>query len=349
MFWDWFEQCPFRQNDDGVRVKLNCEQMEDRCNPADITGWQMFVNTPNEDIVAGDKTVSLREAVEWSNTHPPGAGNRNLIEFASGLKGKTILLKNADLDIQEPTRILGLGSTALTVSRDATTGSFRLFHVQAGGSLAIEKLKLTGGEVAAKGYGGAILSDGTSLTVTQCEIKGNAVLSDASTGLSAGGGIYASAGTVTINGFSTVSGNSADRGGGVAVASSVTLNITESAIATNTATRKGGGVYADGGPVTIDKSQVAANTAADGGGVYATGATVLTLKGGTEIKDNEATGYGGGVYIGGQKIVYSGVTIGDNKAPVGQGDGVYRYKAARDGDDKTGVKWVLGDAELFVQ
>ena len=348
MFRDWFDRLPPRQSEDGVRVRLNCEQMEDRCNPADITSPNMFVTTPQDVSNPADGLVSLREAVDWSNTHAPGAGNRNKIEFAPFLKNNPITLKGTEggrLVLSQDTYVKADNRAWYTVTRDAATGTFGLFQVSSGVAATFEGLTLKGGLAPNGEGGGAILSSG-NLSVFACDVRGNAAPLDAGGLGGFGGGIKGLAESITLNG-TTVADNTAAYGGGVAASLATTLSVTNSAVSINTATKYGGGVYAGTGKVTIDNTQIAANTADLGGGGIRVDGGELTLKGGSQLFDNTTNGYGGGVYITGGKIVYVQVTIGDNKAPAGKGDGVYRAGTVREGFDFINVQW-KNDVEVSV-
>jgi hypothetical protein len=109
---------------------------------------------------------------------------------------------------------------------------------------------------------------------------------------SAGGGIYNSAGTVTLTN-STVSDNRAVRGGGI---------------------------HNDAGTVTLINSTVSGNTATeDGGGVYELGPTTatthlnnVTITGNTADADGDNSGDGGGIFNAGVLHVKNTIMVGNN-------------------------------------
>jgi predicted outer membrane repeat protein len=107
---------------------------------------------------------------------------------------------------------------------------------------------------------------------------------------SAGGGIFSIEGPVTLNGSSSVSGNTARRGGGILSQGAVTLN-GSSSVSGNTARRRGAGIFIRNslGAVTLaDLSSVTGNTARlHGGGIFNDGGTVDACN---SIGANEWTG-----------------------------------------------------------
>jgi predicted outer membrane repeat protein len=100
-------------------------------------------------------------------------------------------------------------------------------------------------------FGGGILA-GSTVTLTNSTVSGNAAASGD------GGGIYAS-GTVTLTN-STVSGNTAASGDGGGIWAGSGATIRNSTIAFNTA-NNGGGIYRNNGTIDIGNSIVAQNTA----------------------------------------------------------------------------------------
>ena len=106
-----------------------------------------------------------------------------------------------------------------------------------------------------------------------------------------GGAIWASSGYVTVKN-SVFTGNSADNGGAVFVGSDASLTLTNSDFTQNVAAYGGGGVYADGS-LTITGGTFQENSAATGGALFNRGTLALEN---CVVNDNDATGWGGGVY-----------------------------------------------------
>jgi hypothetical protein len=181
---------------------------------------------------------------------------------ASGVSG-TILLTSGELQIfTDGITINGPGAGTLAVNG---SGSSRVFENFALGYITISGFTITNGR--SDGGGGIRNSaaypniGGSSLTVTNCAISGNAA--------DYGGGILGS----LIISNSTISGNSAMYGGGI-------CNL--------------------GGGVRISNSTISGNMAeVDGGGVYNSGALgefVFSIIENTTISANSASGHGGGIY-----------------------------------------------------
>ena len=109
----------------------------------------------------------------------------------------------------------------------------------------------------AAGHGGGIDVNGSTATITKCNIKGNRAGYD-------GGGIYNTSGTVTVTN-SVITGNTADQqaansdGGGIYSAVDTT-NIYNSTIAGNYATGTGGGLKVVSGTTTVRNSIIHSNT-----------------------------------------------------------------------------------------
>lgn len=184
----------------------------------------------------------------------------------------------------------------------------------------------------ARGNGGGIASEeGNVLNVSGSTIQGN-------TGNN-GGGIHfgerfetTAPTTATITDTKILDNKATgSQGGGVYVATNSTATLTNSTVAGNETTSMGGGICGSLGNIALDNVQVENNkvTATDGmgGGVFLqgnhNGAGTLTLKNGTNIKNN-AAGYGGGVFLKGDAKLNSDgadgrVTISNNTAAIGAG------------------------------
>ena len=181
--------------------------------------------------------------------------------------------------------------------------SFRIFLVTAPGNLTLNRLTITGGNVAAPG-GGIFNVEGT-LTLNHSTVTGNA-----SGGMMAAGGGIASGtfgtgpiGTTTLN-FSQVNGNTTSGSAGGILNHGGTLILNFSQVNGNTANggpMAGAGGIANGGTAAIKGSVVAGNTApgAAGGGILNHGVMTITLSkvtGNTAPADSAGDqGIGGGI------------------------------------------------------
>jgi hypothetical protein len=191
----------------------------------------------------------------------------------------------------------GLSLSGSTVANNSATTNGGGILVQSSESIA--NSKITGNAVLASGAlggGGGIFAAGT-LTVANSSISGNTV---AITGTnSGGGGIYTSDGSTGLTMTqSTVSGNS----------------VTGSAV--GTPTRNGGGGIYEQGPATISNSTIAGNrSSVDGGGLDATSNTIYNVQL-TQVTlfQNAASGNGGNLALGGDKLMFANSIIAGGSA-----------------------------------
>jgi hypothetical protein len=123
-------------------------------------------------------------------------------------------------------------------------------------------------------------------------VHANTAVSSGDGGNGVGGGLFVSAGTVTLSGSSSVTGNIAGAGGGIANSSTVTMEDTSS-VRGNTAANddpdqlsEGGGIWSSGTVVMEDSSSVTRNHATgDGGGVY-NNASIFTVNDSAAVHGN---------------------------------------------------------------
>jgi hypothetical protein len=271
---------------------------------------------------------SLRQALADAN-------DGDTINFDPALNGQTIMLTTAELVIDNDVTILGAGPNLLTVARSSQT-QFRIFHVMPGYDATIEGLHITGGSVNLGSYGGAVLNDHASLTISNCSLTtssstyGGAIDNDGSGGDA----------TLTVLN-SSVSGNHAVQAGGGIYNNAGTLTITNSAVGTNTAfysdigyaVGDGGGIYNSGGTLTITNSAVNNNLAGvtdpfpagTGGGIASYGNGTLTITNST-IRGNQGYVAGGGIAGGGtitnSTISGNGASAQHDGQPWGRGGGI---------------------------
>jgi len=185
---------PVRQASD-LRARLLVQALEGRIAPA------TFNVTNVNDSGAG----SLRQAILDANA----AGTTDVIEFdASFNTARTINLTSGELLIADAVSITGLGASLLTVRRDPSATTFRVFHVDAPDVAAvnISRMTISGGRTAAND-GAALLMFNDAVTLDGVVITGNTSGSEggaiAVASVNSGGG-----GSLTIRN-STISGNAA--------------------------------------------------------------------------------------------------------------------------------------------
>jgi hypothetical protein len=240
----WRRHRPARAVKPAYPTRPRLEGLEDRCVPS----IDMVTNLSGSDSVSGSLPFMVAHAL-------PG----DTILFAANLNGGTIILDNT-LDINTNLTIEGAGS-AITVNG----GGNRVFLIEAGHSVNIDALTITGGVAPTSGVGGGIFNYG-SLSLTDSTVTANHA--------AFGAGIFnATAATMTMSG-DTVNNNATTGGTGGGILNEGTLTITDSTIAANVAHRGGG--IANDGVLKIGNSTVASNTVtgagADGGGIFTFGA-----------------------------------------------------------------------------
>ena len=204
-------------------------------------------NVDSVDVAPGDGVAedavgntSLRAAVmeanalDGSDTIRLPSGNYHLT--LGGAESES----TNDLDISSEISIATIGGGLTTIDAD---GIGRVIHVAAGGTLTLDGIEITGGNIG--GSGGGVFNDGGAVKLIDVTVRGNTA--------STGGGI-ASTGELNIEN-STVSGNT---GGGIHNAAAAELAITRSTIADNTAT-SGAGID-NQGAARINNTIVAGNT-----------------------------------------------------------------------------------------
>ena len=228
--------------------------------------------------------------------------------------------------------IIGNGDT-IERSTAAGTPIFRLFYVNAGGSLTLENLTIQGGSatqpvfsnevplsVAIGNDGGAIFDQG-ALTLSGVTVQDNSAAS--------GGGICSYGGSVTLEGGSIVQNNTAE---GLPAGDH-----------TNALPNIGGGLYANGGTVTVTNAALDNNDCAgvigyggvdydgEGGGMYAYECTVTMTN--ATLNNNSVgpflIGEGRGLYARGGTVTMTNSTVDNNSGGrYGNGGGLCLSPAA---------------------
>ncbi|MCA9074045.1 MAG: hypothetical protein KDA93_03360 [Planctomycetaceae bacterium] len=180
------------------------------------------------------------------------------------------------------------------------------------------------GDEADNGGGGIYNSSGR-LAMLNVTISNNV----ANGAEASGGGVFVVKGGVSIEGNSTVSGNSASRvGGGVEVINGP-FWLVDSTLSQNDAER-GGGLHVTGtnsGRIDIRNSLVEDNSAElEGGGLWHQSGNVMLVRSGSRVSGNTASGDaadqgGGGIFNNGGRLVLYEATIDSNTANGTAGSG----------------------------
>ena len=192
---------------------------------------------------------SLRQAIIDANA----TLDDDTITFSvSGTIGLASILPNLVTAASAGTLTIN-GAGAITVTR--SSGTFRIFIVDAGANVTLNGLSITNGNAGFGGGGGIAIVNGGTLMVTNSTLSGNTA--------SGGGGIV-NGGTMTVTN-STLNGNSANGNGG-GIVNFGTLTMTNSTLSGNTAGNGGGGIFNFAGTLTVTNSTLSGNTAGNGGG-----------------------------------------------------------------------------------
>ena len=170
--------------------------------------------------------------------------------------------------------------------------------------------------------GGGIYASTGTVNLYNCTVKDNSTSEK-------GGGIGAVYGSnVSIYGGEISGNTSNERAGGIYVGSNTTVNIEGTTINNNTAGGTGGGVYGDnnstvninGATISYNKAATNTNNAASGaGGVYGIGSSKISINGST-IESNNTGGSGGGIYFN---------RYGSSNGKISVTDTTVRYNYAR--------------------
>lgn len=265
--------------------------------------------TTTADELITNGTCSLREAIRSANLNvavdacTAGSGAEEIV-LPAGVYTLTIAgaRENAaltgDLDVTGTLTITGAGAGATITEGCAVvppatscTGIDRVFDVQPGATLTINRVTIRHGTDVQEGLGGGIRNQG-ALTLT------DSVVTDNVSSLAGGGLRNSGAGSATLI-RTIVSGNRAPSGGGIS--SLARLVVSDSLVSDNAATDTfglGGGILS-AGPATITTSTIAGNTAVGGGGINNLASMTIIR---STVNDNTATGNGGGLVNGGGTV-----------------------------------------------
>jgi hypothetical protein len=253
-----------------------------------------------EDFRIKDGDVnSLIEAINAANNND----HANVINLAKGGHYTLKTVYAEDTGLPPITSLIRINGNGATINRDRSRGTpeFRIFYVQRGGNLTLNRVTVKNGKT---GFGGGIFVDGILRLVDGSSISNNQATD--------GGGIFVGGGTL-IGGIieikqSTVSDNLAYYGGGIFADNGATTEIIASRITGNRAVQQpepvssgwGGGIANVrfgsapdfGTSLVIRDSVIDHNSAVQGGGIYDnTGKTVVFNN---IVSNNTATSSDGG-------------------------------------------------------
>ena len=219
--------------------------------------------------------------------------------------------------------------TKLTVTKNASTGDGGGIDAVKGKELVVEQCAIN--ENTAKNRGGGILVEDTPLKVVGSQIENNQGLH--------GAGIYLSDTKTPVCGRHEITGtliegnkvfNAYGTGGGIYVGTRSQVNIENSTISKNAADQGGGIVAYTADSVILNHVVITENQATVGAGILTLTIhacnTEFKLTNNTEVKNNTATYYGGGVMAWGdgsdgieQVVTVENSSISNNNAKDGAG------------------------------
>jgi len=307
------------------RCGLALEPLEDRYAPAVLT-VNSLVDRPQSNA---DPFLTLRDALTIVNTQSTTGlstgeasqvagtlGQNDAIIFALG---GTVHLTASLPAITASVHILGSGAGPLTIDGG---GQFQIFAVSSSAALvSIAGLTLANG--SGSDGGGAIeeAAGSTSITVTNCTFAGNQATGE----VFGGGAILSFGGRLTVT-DSVFSGNSAPTSGGGAIFSDGTMNLNGDSFIGNSAfttgfsnvTRGGGAILVDSGLAAIQNSTFTRNSTGNiAGGL---GGAIFERAGSASVGNDSFTSnsaqIGGAIRLSTGALNIAGSTFAANSATI---------------------------------
>ena len=310
-------------------------------------------NLPNQ----SDGLCSLREAIHNANSDAAtfadcaaGSG-ADTITFAGNY---TITLQGSQLPIITGMLTIngnGVDNTIIQAHPEPNVAGHRVFHLGQSGNLTLDQVSVrngrcNGGCIVYGDYGGAILSRGGTLTVSNSSFSGNsatyggAISEDGATltvtntaftnnsaGLEGGGIVVWNTGTIVVSN-SRFSGNSAGNGGGIYIRRSF-LTVANGVFTDNSAGGSGGAIdiFGDWTSTSVVESTFSNNSAGSWGGGIAAYKSLLSV-GNSTFSENSA-GDGGGISVNGSSLLLADLwvnnsTFSGNRAE-NEGGGIFIY------------------------
>ncbi|TWT49574.1 Calx-beta domain protein [Rubripirellula amarantea] len=297
-----------------------------------------YVVDTAEDVVADDGMISLREALQASNTNAvvnadtiageAGPDIVDTITFASGLSQITL---SSQLTISDAVAISLGDATDVTISGNFAS---RIFSIDIGTIFTIPNEVSIDGLTLIEGVadiGGAILVNRLQeLTLNDVTIQTSEATGNEST--EGGGALFNDGGIVTITNSTfedNVASGTSGSGGAIFNAEIGTLSVTDSIIRNNVANRAGGRIEDNSGSgfgTTLDGVTLSGNMAGpagfaapgNGGGLHVTGTADVEVIGST-IDANFAASEGGGLWNDSGTMTISTDSVITNNIAAGMG------------------------------
>ncbi|GET43525.1 DUF4347 domain-containing protein [Microseira wollei] len=288
-----------------------------------------FVVTNTNDSREG----SLRQAIVNANA----SAGANTITFGGSVftdaTPDVITLTTGQLTLSDNTTILGTGANNLTISGNNAS---RVLEINSGVTATLQDLTIANGNAGlAEGGGinnqgnltlnnsslnsnyahtqGAAIWNNSILTVNNSKFQGNSTDTyNGPGGGGAGGGIFNSGGTVTVNN-STFTEAAVRDGGGIFNHNGGNLTVNSSTFS-NSQSNGGGGIFNALGTATINNSTISGNRAYGwGAGLWNAPGSTMTLSNSTVSGNSSGVG-GGGIWNEGGNLTVGNSTVTGNSA-----------------------------------
>jgi predicted outer membrane repeat protein len=175
--------------------------------------------------------------------------------------------------------------------------------------------------------GGTLITENSALVAGGISNSGTLMVDGSTISNNTGSGIYnfrsfsdVDGGTVTIQGGSLITGNSAINNGG-GIRNSATVTVQGGSIISGNFASGGGGIH-NSDTLTVNGATISSNTATQGGGINSSG--TVTIQDGSMIAGNSATNIGGGIAnsVSGSMFISDDAIINGNSADA-DGGGIY--------------------------
>ncbi len=235
---------------------------------------------------------SLRQAVIDANaTLGP-----DTIAFGNTVQG-TITLTSGEIQITDALTINGPGASVLAISGNKASRILFATSAMAGKVLTINQLTLKDGKASGDTYGGAVLSQGSLLTVNYCAFSGNSAGTRGGAIGIVGWGQGNTGGVTTVNN-STFTANSSNNGGAISTTDPLTVN--NSVFTANSSNSRGGGIDSTGSSggenyatLIVNNSTFAYNSAVSFGGAISVSEIKTMTVNNSTVSGNSAIRGGG--------------------------------------------------------
>ena len=223
----------------------------------------------------------------------------------------TITLTSGQLDLNKALTIDG--GTGVTIERNTSSVGFRIFSINAVGTVSMSNLTIKNGKLSSIEDGGGIYAN-ADLELDSCVFQNNEAGDD-------GGAVYMEVGKNITARYCIVNGNSAGWGGGIYVGSNA--DILNCEFSNNTVSTDGGAIRSGTEAVntTITNCTFSGNTAGTDGGAIGVYTGSVSIVSSTITRNTSTSGSGGGIQSDpGGSISLLNTIIAGNTNPGGRPD-----------------------------